>query len=290
MAIPHDIVTRITRAAADLPPSEQKVAHLVLSDIQSAAAASIDALAAQARVSTASVTRFARALGCQDVRDLKRQLVLAGAIGARFLEQPRADGPDDSADLVHRDIIELLQANLVLVDRDRMRAAALLLRKARMIYAFGLGGGSAMIADEARNRLVRLGLPVASYQDAVMQRIAAATMDEHCVVLALSATGQAGELLGSVAIAREYGARILAITALGSPLAAQSDVLLAIQTRETDVVIKPSSSRYALLMALDILATETALTDRSRSQHLLRRIKLVLDAHRSGPDRQPLGD
>jgi DNA-binding MurR/RpiR family transcriptional regulator len=108
--------------------------------------------------------------------------------------------------------------------------------------------------------------------------------------LAISATGQADELIENVAIAREYGAHIIAITALGSRLATLAEVLLPIQTRETDLVVKPSSSRYALLMMLDILATEVAVAEHARSQDLLRRIKVVLDAHRGGPDRQPLGD
>jgi RpiR family carbohydrate utilization transcriptional regulator len=288
MAITIDIVTRIAERSGTLPPSEQKVALRVLADVPAASAASIDTLADQAGVSKASVTRFAKALGCTDVRDLKRQLVLAGAIGARFLHQTASDG--DSAEIVHRDIIDVLQANRTLVNLASMRSAARILRSARMIYAFGLGGGSAAIADEARVRLVRLGLPIASYQDAVMQRVAAATMDNTAVVLAISATGQAGELLDSVAIARGYGAQVIAITSLGSRLASTADVLLPIQTRETDLVVKPSSSRYALLMMLDILAMEVAVIDRARSQDLLRRIKVVLDAHRGGPDRQPLGD
>lgn len=290
MATTCDIVTRIAERSGTLPPSEQKVAQRVLADVPSASAASIDALADQAGVSKASVTRFAKALGCADVRDLKRQLVLASAIGARFLDPPPQDVSANHVDIVHRDIIEVLHLNRALVNPAAMRTAALLLRSARMIYAFGMGGGSAFIAEEARVRLVRLGLPITSERDAVMQRIAGAVMDPSCVVLAISATGQADELIENVAIAREYGAHIIAITALGSRLATLAEVLLPIQTRETDLVVKPSSSRYALLMMLDILATEVAVAEHARSQDLLRRIKVVLDAHRGGPDRQPLGD
>jgi DNA-binding MurR/RpiR family transcriptional regulator len=159
-----------------------------------------------------------------------------------------------------------------------------------MVYAYGVGGWSAVMADEARIRLVRLGLPVASYQDAVMQRVAGATMDQTCVLLALSLTGRTHELLAAVTIARGYGARIVAITAPASPLARLSEEVLPVVTRETDAVLKPSSARYAALMMLDVLATEVALSDPARSRELLRRIKTVLDAHRDGPDRQPLGD
>jgi len=289
-AVSMDILTRISARSATLAPSERKIAALVLRDVEAASALSIGALAAQAAVGAASVTRFARTLGCRDVRELKRELVRAGAIGARFLASTPQDKAPDSAELVHRDIVELLQAHRALIDLGSMRRAAQLLRKARMVYAYGLGGWSAVMADEARIRLVRLGLPVASYQDAVMQRVAGATMDAHCVLLALSLTGRTDELLEAVMVARGNGARVVAITARGSPLARLSEVVLPVVTRETDAVLKPSSARYAALMMLDVLATEVARTDPVRSRELLRRVKVVLDAHRGGPDRQPLGD
>ncbi len=55
-------------------------------------------------------------------------------------------------------------------------------------------------------------------------------------------------------------------------------------------MLKPSSSRYAMLLLIDLLATEVALRQAERSQELLRRIKYMLDARRGGGDRQPLGD
>ncbi len=284
-----DIVTRIAERIDQLSLSEQKVARWILADLSVAGAASIDTLAEQAGVSKASVTRFAKALGCTDVRELKRRLTQAAAIGSRFL-QPRPDAPADSADVVYQDIMSMLQANRALVNMDVIKRAALAVRHAGMVYAFGMGGGSTVAADEARFRLVRFGIPVSTYQDAVLQRVVAATMDSRAVVLAFSVTGQVPEMLTSVRIAREYGAQVIAITALGSPLAGLADHLLPIQIMETDFVFKPSSSRYAMLMMLDILATEVAMLEHAQAQELLRRIKYVLDTGRGGDDRQPLGD
>jgi RpiR family carbohydrate utilization transcriptional regulator len=98
------------------------------------------------------------------------------------------------------------------------------------------------------------------------------------------------ELNASCAIAKEYGVRLVAITALGSPLAAMADVLLPLKSLETDFIFKPSSSRYAMMMALDVLMTELALLQKDRSQELLRRLKFTLDTHRGGGNREPLGD
>ena len=287
---PMDILTRISQRAAELRPAEQKVAQTVLGNIAEAASGSIQALARRAAVSEASVTRFAKAMGCRDVRELKLQLAQATAIGHRFLDPTASSHPPSRVDGILADIHQVLAANRALVRPEAFEQAAARIAAARMVVVFGMGGGSTALADEARFRLARLGRPVATYHDPVLQRMVAATLGPQDVVLALSTTGQVPEMIASVNVAREYGAAVVAITAIASPLAALADELLPMQAMETDFIYKPSSSRYAMLMMVDVLATEVALAQEGRSKEMLRRIKYVLDAHRGGGDRQPLGD
>uniref|UniRef100_UPI00197EC519 MurR/RpiR family transcriptional regulator n=1 Tax=Burkholderia sp. Ac-20379 TaxID=2703900 RepID=UPI00197EC519 len=169
-------------------------------------------------------------------------------------------------------------------------APAEALARARMVYVYGQGGGSTALADELRFRLVRFGRPVASYQDALLQRMVASTVDAQCVVVALSVTGRVPELLESCALAKRYGARIVALTAPASPLAQLADDLIPVVAFETDFIFKPSTSRYAMMMALDVLVTEVALRLGDGCRETLRRMKHALDVHRGGGDRQPLGD
>lgn len=293
MAETFDIVTRVAERSDHLSQAERKVAQVVLEDVAGAAAASINVLAERAGVSEASVTRFAKAMGCRDVRDLKLRLAQAAVVGQRFLGANAANAQDGSGETIDRiadDIQTTLQVHRGLIKPDVVRRAAERLLSARMVYAFGMGGGSSLMADEARYRLVRLGRPVASYQDAVLARMVAGTLGRDDVVLAFSVSGHTPELVSACEIAREYGAQVVAVTATASPLATLADEVLPIRALETDFIFKPSSSRYAMLLAMDVLATELALLAKPQSQALLRRIKYVLDTHRGGGDRQPLGD
>ncbi|WP_343584528.1 MurR/RpiR family transcriptional regulator [Herbaspirillum sp.] len=294
MAHTFDIVSRISERSSTLRLAEQKVAEAILGDLSSAASASIGELAAKAGVSVASVTRFAKAMGCRDVREFKFLLAQAVAVGQRFFDGARdapAAQPPELADVVYNDIHAVLKLNRAMLNPDMLVAAAGLLRDARMIYCFGMGGGSTMMSDEARYRLVRLGRPVATYHDAILQKMVAATLDKNDVLLVFSTTGNVPELLANCEVAREYGVKLIAITALGSPLAKMADVLLPIKTLETDLIFKPSSSRYAMMVTLDMLVLELALLQKESSQERLRRLKYVLDTHRGGGDRhQPLGD
>ena len=62
--------------------------------------------------------------------------------------------------------------------------------------------GSTALADEMRFRLVRLGRPVATYQDGLLQRMVASTVSRECVVIALWTTGRVPEMVENCRIAR----------------------------------------------------------------------------------------
>jgi len=286
-----DIVARIAECAPGLRSAERKVAALILDDLTGASHASIGEIAHRADVSIASVTRFAKAVGCRDVRELKLRLAQAAAVGQRFLARSApAAAPEPIATRVFDEVQTALTHNHQLLLQAPISNAAAALRAARMIYVYGMGGGSTALADEMRFRLVRLGRPVATYQDGLLQRMVASTVSRDCVVIALSATGRVPEMVDSCRLARSYGATLVELTAPASPLAKLADWLIPIVAFETDFIYKPSSSRYAMLLALDVLVTELAVSQGDESRELLRRMKHALDAHRGGGERQPLGD
>ena len=159
-----------------------------------------------------------------------------------------------------------------------------------MIYVFGMGGASAVLAQEVQSRLVRLGYPIAVYTDAVLLRMVAATLDERDAVLILSASGLTPGSWARRASSVQYRARIVAITDATSPLAEMADVVLPIRTDETDFIKQALAPRYAMMLAIDLLATELAMLHQEENRERLRRIKLALDGYRGGSNRLPLGD
>ena len=147
-----------------------------------------------------------------------------------------------------------------------------------------------MLSEEVQFRVARLGLAVTAYHDPVLLRMLAATLTEKDVLVLLSVTGVTPELLEVADIAREYGAKIIVFTSSNSPLSSKANIVLPVVTEETDFIYKPSASRYGMLLAIDILATELALVRKNDSKELLRRVKFALDEYRGGDNRLPLGD
>ncbi|MCH4810087.1 MurR/RpiR family transcriptional regulator [Vreelandella neptunia] len=282
-----DILSRITTDFAALRDAEKKVAELIFADIDFVTEASIGEIAQRAGVSDASVTRFARAIGCTNVRDLKTRLTRALAAGRRFIQEAT---PEDSSSVVYDIATQTLALNRDLLAQADIAGAVEQLDQARQILVFGAGGGSSMLSQELQFRLVRLGYAISAYPQALLPRMVASTLEPEDVVVVLSATGYTPEMVESAQIAKQYGAKVIAITAMNSPLAATSDIVLPVTSRETDFIFHPSASRYAMLAVIDVLALELAMRHRERSRTKLRRLKLSLDDHRGGDNRQPLGD
>ena len=285
-----DILYQIRVRQDTFSAAEARIAQLILSDIGFAASASLDEFAVRADVSSATLSRFARSVGCRDLRDLRLQLAQASGVGKRFFDT--GSRPEQSAFFrqIVSDIESTLHEHLAGFNGGHFADAVKLLGEASMIHAFGMGGCSSVCCDELQVRLVRLGYPIAACRDGVMMRVTAATLGPQHALIVCSLTGLTPELIRAVQLARNYGAKVIAITRPDTPLADLADVVLALQGVETSFIYKPTAARYGMLLAIDVLATELALSMPEASQERLRRIKLALDDYRGGDDGLPLGD
>lgn len=287
MNIEIDIISRITEMYPKLREAEKSVAKVIIDDLNFASTASISELAEQANVSEASVTRFAKTMSCKNVRDLKLKIVKCLAVGQRFIyEKPDETGVQG----IYQSAQNIIQRNRDVINPGLLNRTCEIVNNARQIIIIGMGGGSTVFSQELQFRLFRLGYVVSSYSDGLLTRMAASTIEDKDILVALSISGYTKEIIESAEIARQYGAKVISITQTGTPLSDISDITLPIVTEESDYIYKPSSSRYAMLVTIDILAYRLAASNKPKARDKLRRLKITLDNHRDGGGRQPLGD
>jgi RpiR family carbohydrate utilization transcriptional regulator len=282
-----DVVSQISERFPALRDAEKRVATFILDDVNYASSASISQFASGASVSEASVTRFAKAVGCKNVRDLKVKLAKTLSVGQRFMVEP-VDQTGYQG--IYESIKQSLDVNRKLIDDDNINLAIDTLNQARQIIAVGMGGGATIAAQELQHRLFRLGYPIVAYNDGLLTRMIAATADANDVLVILSATGHTPEIVQTAKLAKQYDLNIIAITPINSPLAELASVLLPIQHMETEFIYKPSAIRFAMLAMVDVIAMGLAVKNKKRSRDKLRRLKVALDSYREGSGRQPLGD
>ncbi|WP_421723144.1 MurR/RpiR family transcriptional regulator [Bauldia sp.] len=290
-----DLISRLKEAQPDLRPSERRVADAVLADIEFAVRASSADLARRAKVSEPTVTRFSRAMGCDGVRDFKLKLAQSLIVGSMYLREPPRLPEAPNADLPFADMVfhharAALDHAETQLDSDRIREAIDVIADARRVIVFGVGGGSTSLAQDTQYRLFRYGVDVTAYSDVYLMRMIACTLGADDVVIALSATGRIPEILGAVRLAQDYHACVVAITKPDSELAKAADIAVTIDIPEISNILKPSASRYAFMVVVDLIATGCAYKLGGDAQETLRRIKYNLLNFREGEVLEPLGD
>lgn len=280
-----DLVGQIQAERESFSRSERRLADTVLADIDAAANGSIVELAARAEISPPTVTRFCRRLGCQSFAEFKVRLAKSRFLASHY--SAPSDGPQRTID-VARHIVNAAQSTLYGLfdglDPEAVERAADRIAAAGYVLAFGAGGGSAMAATEFETRLFRLGLRVSASIDHMAQMMRAAAAPKGTVVVGFSASGQNLELARALAIAGEHGMERIVLTRSDTPVAREADILLAIDSCDGASILQPSSSRYAFLAMIDVVAQMVATRLQGRAVGNMRRIKHQLVINRDGDD------
>ena len=292
MAKVVDLISQMRLLDGAFSKREQLVADFVLTNLEDISFLSQHQIAQAASVSVATVNRFCQSLGCDGFRDFQILLAQNVAVGLQYMANA---GNDDSeagqlVSQVFGTLIDTLAIARGQLEASTLQQATELLAKASRVVFLGVGGGSANVAREGANRFFRLGIPAEAHADGYLQRMVASTLREGDLVFAISSSGQPEELIDSVSIARQYGAKTICLTKAGSALAAATDVSIGIDLPEDQDIYKPSASRLVFIAIIDILAAGTARRRPEEVKENLRRIRtsLLPLSRDAGP--RPIGD
>ena len=292
------MLERIKASIPALPPAEQRVARLLLSDPRSFASLPVGTLAERAQVSKPTVVRFCRSVGYDGLADFK--LKLAGNVneGVPFVHRA-VDDDDKAGDLVVKvvdnTVAALLRYRNAAASQSVERAIAALTeagRQGRRVEFYGVGN-SGMVAQDAQHKFFRLGVTAAAVSDGHIQVMSATMLREGDCAVVISNSGRSRDLLDVSEIARRRGATVIVITASASPLAREvqgstQHILLAADHPEDAERYSPMVSRLLHLLVIDILTTGVALRlGAAQLRPMLQEIKKNLRLKRYVPMDDP---
>jgi RpiR family carbohydrate utilization transcriptional regulator len=283
------MLDRILACMQALPPAEQKVARLLLSDPRNFATTPVAELAARAHVSKPTVVRFCRSVGYDGLADFK--LKLAGTVneGVPFVHRS-VDEDDKPAELIVKVIDNAVSALLKYRNQATghaferaLSALALAGQQQRQIEFYGVGN-SGIVAQDAQHKFFRLGVNAVALSDGHVQVMSATMLAPGDCAVIISNSGRSRDLIDATEIALRKGASVIVITASASPLAklAQNagQVLLAADHPEDFDRYSPMVSRLLHLVIIDILTTGVALRLGPDLRPRLQEIKRNLRAKR----------
>ncbi|CAM5780427.1 SIS domain-containing protein [Castellaniella caeni] len=271
------ILPELRNRLPHLSRAATRVARLILARPGDASRMAIGDVAQAAEVSEPTVIRLCRTLGYAGWPDLKVQLAASQLSGVPYVHstlQPDEGIPALAGKVFDNAVSALLRIRDGL-DPDQIEAAIDRLTTARRIEFYGIGN-SGIVATDAQHKFFRFDLAVVAYADSHTQSMAASLLGPRDALVAISHSGRSRELLDAVALARDNGCPIIAITASGSPLAALATILLQADTQEDTELYSPMISRLAHLTIIDVLALGVALRRGDQASQVLARTKQSL--------------
>lgn len=265
------IVSQVEEQYPTLSRQERKVALKVIQAPKEVQTMTISSLATTVDVSNATITRFVKKMGCKDFYDFKLQLA----------ESPSdhtvpAGEKDTVADQVYNYYQKILSGTWERLFTEELQSAVKLISSARRVYLFGLGS-SGYTAQEMGQRLLRMGIAAFSMTDSHIMYISSGIMQPDDVVLAISLTGETIEVNDSVALAKQKGAKVVAITSdENSRLANLSDLNILVKNSKFVNNSRFVNSQFAITYVLDIIAA-MLLEDAQYRDRMNHTINLITD-------------
>ena len=283
------MLDRIRAAIPALPPAEQRVAKLVLTDPRAFASLPVTALAERSHVSKPTVVRFCRSVGYDGLTDFKRKLAGSVNEGVPYVHRS-VDEDDKSGDIIVK-VIDNAVSALLKYRNDATNhaferaivALTAACRDHRRIDFYGVGN-SGIVALDAQHKFFRLGVQATAVSDGHIQVMSATMLRPGDCAVIISNSGHSRDLLDVTEIARKKGATLIVITASDSPLAqavhGANQILLAVDHPEDYDRYSPMVSRLLHLVVIDILTTAVALRLPGELRPMLQEIKKNLRAKR----------
>ncbi|MBY3787694.1 MurR/RpiR family transcriptional regulator [Photobacterium carnosum] len=253
-----------------LTPSARRIADYVLVQPQRVTELSIAELAQQANVGEASIIRFCRGINFKGFQDLKMKLAIEVAT-PHDIEKHMLDTEltaDDDAEHIGRKLQQtinnVLGETLNLLDFSELEAVACALQQQKRIYFFGVGS-SGITAEDAKNKLMRIGFDVDALTNNHFMYMKAALLNSDDVAIGISHSGTSKETIKALALAKECGAITVALTHNPlSPLAELSDYVLINGNRQGQLQGDSIGTKITQLFVLDMIYT---LLVRDNPQH-----------------------
>lgn len=254
-------LTRLRELRPRLAEAERRLATYILRHPRLVLDSSITLVASRARVSEATVVRLCRRIGCRGYQDLR--IRLAGDL----VQPPRQIygeiEPTDDPSAIKRKVFGLsvraLEETLDVLDDRELERAADAMVGARRLDFYGVGA-SGIVALDAQQKFLRIGLDAQAFVDPHLQAASAALLRKGDVAMGISESGSTRDTVHALGVARAAGATTVAITRYGpSPIGKVAGIRLHTLSRESGIRGGALASRIAQLAVVDTLLMGVAL-------------------------------
>jgi len=265
---------------SELTVSEKRIANYILNNKKDIIHLSVTEVAEGSKTSASTVVRTCVKLGYRGFQDFKITIAqeIGNPINTIFEKVKEEDNP---LEILRKDIdsiIHTLNLTLKVINRNEFENAAKAICNCHKVAIFGCGNSSA-IAFDAAHKFTRAGLNVIACSDPHKQIMISVNLTSDDVAIGISHSGSSKDVVDSIEIAKESGAKIICITNCSkSPITEISDYKLFTASEETKYRIIGLSSRIAQLAIIDALYIYISLKNKKKAIIAMNRTEKALQS------------
>ncbi len=251
------VLLKIKSLMPSLSAKEKRVADFILNDPKTVSRMTIVEISSSLGIADSTVFKFTKKLGYRGYRDFRNNL-LAEEFDPQISIHENVtpdDEPLDVAKKVFNSSAKSLTDTLAMLSGDDLETALELLMDAGSISFYGCGE-SAVIALDAYQKFLRSPKICHCVMDSHMQVMQASLVRPDDVTVVISHTGVTHEMCTVARLAKQRGARVIAITSYPSQkISRYADITLVSTSEETGYRSESLACRYAQLAIIDSLYT-----------------------------------
>ena len=267
--------------------AERQVAECIIAEPALVVDMSVHELARHTFSSASTVVRLCNHTGYSGYREFRKAITqeLAQREESRRTEHQeilQSDSLEAIIDKVTYLNINSLEETRLLLDVDVLRSCVEMIRKARVIYLFGMGA-SLCAAKDAYLKFLRLNKLCVINEDWHSQLLQARNATSEDLGLVISYSGATSEIIECMRTLKDNKTPTIAITrCVQSPVSELADQKLYTAATESLFRSGAMSSRMSQLNVVDILYTALANEEYEQSMEQLSRTHIRKPEHTSG--------
>lgn len=254
---------RLRELSKSFSSTEREIAEIILKNPAMVVDQSIHELARNTFSSASTIVRLCHHTGFSGYKEFRKAVTYELAQREQTRKTDRAEiGQTDSiADIIdkitYQNILSLEETR-ELLDVQVLKDAVELLRRARVIYLFGLGA-SLCAAKDAYLKFLRLNRLAVINEDWHSQLLQAKNATSEDLALVISYSGATEEIIACIKELKKNNTPVVAITrCVPSPVSEMADLKLYTAANESLFRSGAMSSRISQLNLVDILYTALA--------------------------------
>ena len=259
--------------------TEKKLANYILKNKEEVVNLSAQELSDKADISPAAVVRFSKTLGYKGFTALK--VDLAKDRDERENDTSVIISEDDSINDIIRKVkvsnTSSIDETIGLLNVDTINNIVEAMVNAKRIYLFGIGA-SGIVAMDLQQKLLRINKNSLYQMDPHTQISSSVHITNEDVAIGISYSGETKEVNTPLKIAKENGAKTIAITRYNkNSLSKIADYSVYLPNDEKELRVGAITSRIDALTIVDILYLGVAKNDFERTKRDIKKTRDIIN-------------